>query len=95
MFSLFFVSNLCYAFKGCLKRNEAAYLSLCFTFHLTLLFYLFIYYFSSNFITFLNDFFLKLIEKFEEIVGFRKGTSKLYATIDLENSRSVGSTRVL
>ncbi|XP_024017312.1 phospholipase D alpha 1 isoform X2 [Morus notabilis] len=40
-------------------------------------------------------FFLQLIEKFEEIVGFRKGTSKLYATIDLENSRSVGSTRVL
>ncbi|EEF44789.1 phospholipase D alpha 1 isoform X1 [Ricinus communis] len=39
-------------------------------------------------------FFRKLVENIEETVGFGKGVSKLYATIDLEKAR-VGRTRIL
>ncbi|XP_050236027.1 phospholipase D alpha 1 [Mercurialis annua] len=39
-------------------------------------------------------FFRKLVENIEETVGFGKGVSKLYATVDLEKAR-VGRTRIL
>ncbi|OAY52820.1 phospholipase D alpha 1 [Manihot esculenta] len=41
-----------------------------------------------------THFFRKLMENIEETVGFGKGVSKLYATIDLEKAR-VGRTRIL
>ncbi|KAK4854015.1 hypothetical protein QYF36_017717 [Acer negundo] len=40
------------------------------------------------------NFFCKLLRNVKETVGFRKGFSKLYATIDLEEAR-VGRTRLL
>ncbi|EPS65578.1 hypothetical protein M569_09194 [Genlisea aurea] len=41
-----------------------------------------------------RNFFSKLKENFEEAVGIGKGTSKIYATIDLEKAR-VGRTRMI